>query len=233
VTPGPSLEELINTVRSDAGSDDELALLAAASQTVADMEKVGDAVLGHFVDQCRRSGRSWSEISGALGVTKQAAHRRFSFAAPTFERFTERARSAMRAAAEDARGLGHNYVGTEHVLLGLFEPARGIAALVLGDLGITRQEIEDRVVEIVPRKQPIAATAKLPHTPRVVASLECALDEALALGHNYIGTEHLLLGVLGAEESLATRVLAERGVTRDDVRARVVEKLSGYTQAEQ
>src|SRR6266702_5897109 len=101
MTPGPSLQELISTVRVDAASDDVLDQLVTASRTVAELEEVADAALAHFVDQCRRSGRSWSEISGALGVTKQAAHKRFSFATPPMlERLTPRARSALAAAAE-------------------------------------------------------------------------------------------------------------------------------------
>jgi hypothetical protein len=86
VTPAPGLQELIATVERDAASRDPLDLLTTASSTVARLEEVGDAVLGHFVDRCRRQGHSWSEISAALGVSKQAAHKRFSFPAPTLER---------------------------------------------------------------------------------------------------------------------------------------------------
>lgn len=86
MTPAPGLQELIATVERDAASRDPLDLLTTASSTVARLEEVGDAVLGHFVDRCRRQGHSWSEISAALGVSKQAAHKRFSFPAPTLER---------------------------------------------------------------------------------------------------------------------------------------------------
>ncbi len=151
MTPAPSLQELITTVRADTESDDVLAELATAATTVAQVEEVADALLAHFVDQCRRNGRSWSEISGALSVTKQAAHKRFSSPAPTLERFTERARSAVRAASEEARLLGHNYIGTEHLLLGLFEPSGGLAAQVLDEAGITRIRVEERVLIVVPR----------------------------------------------------------------------------------
>src|SRR5499427_794946 len=106
MTPGPTATELIAAVEADAASDDALDQLSAASQTVADLEDVADAALSHFVDQCRRSGRSWSEISKALGVTKQAVHKRFSFS-PTFERFTLRAKGALEGAADAARSLGH------------------------------------------------------------------------------------------------------------------------------
>src|SRR5471032_979280 len=116
MTPAPGLQDLIETVRADASSGDPLEQLAVASTTVAELEAVGDAVLSHFVDQCRRNGRSWSEISAALGVSKQAAHKRFSLATASLERWTPRAQSALRAAAGEARQLGHGYVGTEHLL---------------------------------------------------------------------------------------------------------------------
>src|SRR3954471_15618505 len=115
MTPAPTLQELIEVVERDAPSAELLDLLANASSTVAELEEVGDAVLGHFVDRCRRGGHSWTEISGALGVTKQAAHKRFSFPSPTLERFTDRARRAVDAASGSALGLGHNFVGTEHL----------------------------------------------------------------------------------------------------------------------
>src|SRR5262245_54514394 len=119
MTPGPTLQELIATVEADAASTDDLVRLEAAARVAADLEDVADGTLTHFVDQCRRNGRSWAEISRSLGVTKQAVHKRFSVT-PSFDRFTLRAKGALEGAAASARRLGHNYVGTEHVLLGLF-----------------------------------------------------------------------------------------------------------------
>src|ERR1700691_6721167 len=114
MTPAPTLEELIDGVRADSSADDVLAQLSQASKTVSDLEQVGDALLGHFVDQCRRSGHSWSEISGSLGVSKQAAHKRFTFDSPSFERFTERARTVLSDSEREAHRLGHGFVGTAH-----------------------------------------------------------------------------------------------------------------------
>src|SRR5580704_12040280 len=122
MTPAPSLQALIETVRADAGDGDALAQLAQASRTVGDLEELSDALLGHFVDRCRHAGHSWSEISSALGVSKQAAHKRFSPGAPTFERFTQRARSVLLGAAGEAHAGGAPSVGTEHLLLALFRP---------------------------------------------------------------------------------------------------------------
>jgi hypothetical protein len=227
MTPGPSLEEMIATVRADATSDDPRDQLAAASQAVAELEAVADAVLAHFVDQCRRSGRSWSEISAALGVSKQAAHKRFSLVTSPLERFTPRARSAMEAAAEAARGLGHGYIGTEHLLLGLFEPAGGIAARVLDETGITRGKVKDEILAASPRAT--SGNADPPFTPRAVAAIERAVTEALGLGHNYVGTEHLLLALFGEAEDLSAKVLTDLGARYGDYKARIIQKLSGYT----
>jgi hypothetical protein len=227
MTPGPSLEAMIATVRADAASDDALDQLAAASRTVAELEEVSDATLAHFVDQCRRTGRSWSDISKALGVTKQAAHKRFSLATTTLERFTPRARAALRAAADEARSLGHGYIGTEHLLLGLFTPAESLAAQVLDEARITHADVEQRVLYVSARGSFIAETDP-PFTPRAAECIERAVAEALRLGHNYVGTEHLLLALFADTESLAASILTDLAATYDDFRDRVIEKLSGY-----
>src|SRR5690606_10095560 len=144
-------------------SDDPLDQLATAAATVADLSEVGDAVLGYHVDRARHAGASWTAISAALGVSKQAAHKRFAAATrpPGLDRFTDRARRVLSSATEVARGLGHAYVGTEHLLLALYtdpvapvgprgEPGRvggGLAAQVLRELGLDRQTAQARVVD--------------------------------------------------------------------------------------
>ena len=164
MTPGPSREELIATIRNDAASADPIAQLATASQTVAELEEVIDAALAHFVEQCRTSGRSWSEISKALGVTKQAAHKRFSTVTTTLERFTQRARRLLPGAVSEAQELGHIYVGTEHILLALIADADCLAANVLTDLNITRAAIEHDLLAVTPRGE--AKVDAPPFTPR-------------------------------------------------------------------
>ena len=222
MTPAPTLQDLIETVQRDAASADPLDLLATASSTVAQLEEVGDAVLGHFVDRCRRHGHSWTEISGALGVTKQAAHKRFSFPAPTLERFTERARRAVDAAAVAASELRHNFVGTEHLLLGLFAQPEGLAARALAEVGVDRAAVEAKVLEVVPRGGEPMLDNPL-YTPRASLALQGALEEALRLGHNYIGTEHILLGLMRDRDALSARALKELGVSVESVRSRLVE----------
>jgi len=222
MTPGPTLQDLIDGVRADAQDEDALVQLSEASRTVADLEATSDALLGHFVDQCRRSGRSWSQISGALGVSKQAAHKRFSLDVPNFERFTDRARSVLAQAEGEAQRLGHGFVGTEHLLLAVFDIADGLAARLLGENDITKSIVEGQVVA---RIKPGAKTEerKLPFTPRAKAAVQNAVHEALQLGHNYVGTEHLLLGLFADGESVAAKVLIELGISHDAIRAQLLE----------
>jgi Clp amino terminal domain, pathogenicity island component len=224
MAPTPSLQELIEVVQADAPGEDPLLQLSCASKTVTELEQTGDALLGHFVDQCRRSGRSWSEISGALGVSKQAAHKRFTFDVPIFERFTDRARAVLEQSEVEAHRLGHAFVGTEHLLLALFESFDGVAAQVLGEVGITKSATETQVLNLVKRGSE-SNEGKLAFTPRAKATLRSAVVEALQLGHNYVGTEHLLLGVLKDENSVAAVVLARLGITYDIIRARITATL--------
>jgi hypothetical protein len=225
MAPAPGLQELIDTVEGDTASRDPLDLLTTASSTVAQLEAVGDAVLGHFVDRCRRHGHSWSEISAAIGVSKQAAHKRFSFPAPSLERVTERARRTIDAAAVAARSLGHNYVGTEHLLLGLFAEPEALAAKALAEAGIDRTAVEAKVLEVVPR-QAESLLENPPYIPQASLALQGALAEALRLGHNYIGTEHILLALLRGRDTLAARILAELGAGREAIEPRLVEMIT-------
>jgi Clp amino terminal domain, pathogenicity island component len=228
MTPSPTLQALIDAVKADASGEDPLIRLSQASKTVNDLEQVGDALLGHFVDQCRRSGRSWSEISTALGVSKQAAHKRFTFEAPTFERFTERARSVLSQSEIEAHRLGHGFVGTEHILLALFEVPGSLALMVLDQLGIAKSTVDEKVVELI-KGATASQEGKLPLTPRAKAVLRSAFEESQQLGHNYIGTEHLLLGLFADEDSIAGKVLQDLGISEGMARDRALELLAGYS----
>jgi hypothetical protein len=227
MTPSPTLQALIDGVKADAPGDEPLLQLSQASKTVSDLEQVGDALLGHFVDRCRRSGHSWSEISGALGVSKQAAHKRFTFDAPTFERFTDRARMVLSQSQKEAHRLGHGFIGTEHILLALIGVTDGLAFRALDEAGISKSMVEDHVLELIKRATP-SEEGKLPFTPRAKAVLRSAMEVALQLGHNYIGTEHLLLGLFSDEESVAARVLRDLGADYDIIRDRILGILAGY-----
>ena len=142
-----------------------------------------------------------------------------------FERFTERARQVVVLAQEEARSLSHNYIGTEHILLGLLREEQGLAARALAALGITLAEVRAQVTRIVGSGEEVTS-GQIPFTPRAKKVLELALREALDLGHNYIGTEHILLGLVRENEGVAARVLLDRGVDAETVRCAVRELLS-------
>ncbi|HLF43105.1 MAG TPA: Clp protease N-terminal domain-containing protein, partial [Acidimicrobiia bacterium] len=137
-----------------------------------------------------------------------------------FERFTDRARRVVVLAQEEARHLNHNYIGTEHILLGLLNEGEGIAAQALESLDIDLASVRDEVVKIIGQGQQ-SPSGHIPFTPRAKKVLELSLREALQLGHNYIGTEHILLGLLREEEGLAARVLESLDITVEEVRAQV------------
>jgi hypothetical protein len=222
MTPGPDLQQLIDTIRADAGSDDVLHQLGIAASTINDLTSTSDAALGYFVDQARGAGKSWVEISGVLGVSKQAVHKRFADTAkPSFERFTARTRAVMEAAPGIARDHNHSFVGTEHLLLALYTQPDGVAGKVLIDRGLTEQAVADAVQAIAPdgsADQRPADDVVLPMTPRAVSVLKYTLDEALGLGHNYIGTEHLLLSLYHHPGGVAAQVLQQLGLDEDAAR---------------
>src|SRR5205814_2560223 len=143
-----------------------------------------------------------------------------------FERFTDRARRVVVLAQEEARMLNHNYIGTEHILLGLIHEGEGVAAKALESLGISLEAVRQQVEEIIGQGQQ-APSGHIPFTPRAKKVLELSLREALQLGHNYIGTEHLLLGLVREGEGVAAQVLGKLGAELDDVRAVVMTTLSG------
>jgi ATP-dependent Clp protease ATP-binding subunit ClpC len=144
-----------------------------------------------------------------------------------FERFTDRARRVVVLAQEEARMLSHNYIGTEHILLGLIHEGDGIAAKALESLGISLEAVRAQVEEIIGQGQQ-APTGHIPFTPRAKKVLELSLREALQLGHNYIGTEHILLGLIREGEGVAAQVLQKLGADLNRVRQQVIQLLSGY-----
>jgi ATP-dependent Clp protease ATP-binding subunit ClpC len=148
-------------------------------------------------------------------------------APPMFERFTDRARRVVVLAQEEARMLNHNYIGTEHILLGLIHEGEGVAAKGLESLGISLEGVRAQVEEIIGQGQQ-APSGHIPFTPRAKKVLELSLREALQLGHNYIGTEHILLGLIREGEGVAAQVLVKLGADLNRVRQQVIQLLSGY-----
>jgi ATP-dependent Clp protease ATP-binding subunit ClpA len=253
MTPPPTLQELIEIVRQDARSDRPLDQLVVAAAAAAQLEDTTDALLGYFVDRCRRDGRSWTEISSALGVTKQAVHKRFAPAlAPhiaaatpdsTFERFTDRARHVIAASQQAAASLGAGRVGAEHLLLGLFSEPTGIAGRVLTAMNVTEDSVraaltsrralgpDDGQDGADSAASDLAAddTDRAPAAPNFTddgkRALRDALAEALKFGHDYIGTEHILLGLYGNADSTAAWILLEAGALEATARAHITDML--------
>lgn len=145
-----------------------------------------------------------------------------------FERFTDRARRVTVLAQEEAKELNHNYIGTEHLLLGMIREGEGVAAKALESLGISLEAVRDQVEDII-GKGSQTTMDHIPFTPRAKKALELSLREALQLGHSYIGTEHILLGVIREGEGVAAQVLVKLGADLNRVRQQIIQLLAGYT----
>ena len=144
-----------------------------------------------------------------------------------FERFTDRARRVVVLAQNEARMLNHNYIGTEHILLGLLHEGEGVAAKALESLGISLDAVRQQVEEIIGQGQQ-APSGHIPFTPRAKKVLELSLRESLQLGHNYIGTEHILLGLIREGDGVAAQVLVRLGADLNRVRQQVIQLLHGH-----
>ena len=216
---------------------DALEQLRAATALAAELSSVGDEVVNHFVEKARGSGHSWSEIGQVLGMTKQAAQQRFrlrwfdrltgSRSVP-WMRYSDRARNVVKNAVGAALSLNHNYVGTEHLLLALLLEKNSVGEKALRSLDVTassvRRSLEER---IDPADVPVAGPP--PCTPLATEALRGARDEARSLGHNYVGTEHLLLALTRLRKGLATEILREKGVTLHEARRSVVSLLTHHS----
>src|SRR5919201_1481217 len=141
-----------------------------------------------------------------------------------FDRFTERARHVVVFAQDEAREFRHNYIGTEHVLLGLLRDEEGVAARVLESLHVTLDDVRTQVARAVGQGEEVT-TGQIPFTPRAKKVLELAMREALSLGHNYIGTEHVLLGIARENHGVAARILLDLGADAETIRNTVIEML--------
>ena len=218
--PLPRLDDLISLVRAQHPDGDPLAHLSDAVLVGEQLGDLADHLVGHFVDQARRGGASWTDIGRSMGVTKQAAQQRFvprsSPDVPelgNWARFTDRARSAIAGAQEQARATGHGQIQPGHILLGLLPDADSVATRV-----VARQAGIDAVRQAVLDALGTGGTGgevpgeQLPFSAESRKLLALTLREALRLGHNYIGTEHVLLGLLHDESTLGT-VLAGVNIT--------------------
>jgi Clp amino terminal domain, pathogenicity island component len=244
--PPVRLDELISHVRSQEGT--ALDHVSAAVGISDHLGELADHLVGHFVDQARKAGASWTEIGRSMGVTKQAAQKRFvpkasgwgellSGVFPAdpvkFSRFTDRSRRSVIAARQEAIRRHHDRVLPEHLVLGMLHEQEGIAARAISALGVTQEAARTALGAALPPATPGEATpGHIPFDSRAMKVLELTLREALALGHNYIGTEHILLGVLEEEESAGGGTLADLGITKERALAWVVPVLEQMAEAE-
>ncbi|HVV75744.1 MAG TPA: Clp protease N-terminal domain-containing protein [Mycobacteriales bacterium] len=222
------LDDLIEHVIAQHPDGDVLQHLSDAVETSGRVGEIADHLIGHFVDQARRSGASWTEIGANMGVTKQAAQKRFVMARPwtvpedldfpdrgPLSRFTIRARNAVATGKQQAAVLGQGEVTNSHVLLGLISEPEGLAALaIVAGTGLELDKARDAILA-TQKKSSRKARSAVRFSREAKKTLELALRQALRMGHNYIGTEHLLLGVLQQDQDPATAVLAKLGMTYD------------------
>jgi Clp amino terminal domain, pathogenicity island component len=230
----PSLDELIDYVHTVTPDGDALAQLAEAMEIGRRLNEHGDHLIGHFVDQARRSGASWTAIGENMGVSKQAAQQRFvpgpsdeprATDATLFQRFTPRARQSIVAAQTAAIELRAEFIDTEHLLLGLLTQPKGLAARALVAQGVSAEAVREAVAAAVEPATEEPRT-QVPFSPRGKKVIQLSVREALYLGHNYVGTEHLLLALF-SEDGVAAAVLRELGATDGGVREWVTAALSG------
>jgi Clp amino terminal domain, pathogenicity island component len=231
------LDDLIDYVKGQHPGGDPLQDLEHAMSLASHLGEVADHLIGHFVDQARRAGASWTDIGQHMGVSKQAAQKRFVSKSPEgldynldagFGRFTPRARKAVAAAQDEARKGKYAALEPEHLVLGLLGQPDTLAARAFTDLGVSAEAIRTAVTTRGTEKK--AARGHMPISPAANTVLQHVLGEALRLGHNYVGTEHILLGVLSDDQAPAARALIGLGVSHDAVEQWVVATLAQYQQ---
>jgi ATP-dependent Clp protease ATP-binding subunit ClpA len=232
------LDNLISYVRKMHEGAGPLDNLADAVRVAATLDEQADALIGYFVDQARRSGAPWSEIGASMGVSKQAVQKRFVTRADVqdlapegklFERFTERARHVVAAARRIATASKSDGTNADHLAVALLTQPEGIAARIIHEAGITDEQLL-AVFEIDPKAFADAADiipGEVPFDDESKLALREALRVALRLGHNYIGTEHILLGILQLDGEQAQK-LVNLGLTLEIAEAKVAEAIARF-----
>jgi hypothetical protein len=229
------LDDLIQAIKK--AHTDALDQLTDAVIAADHLGEVADHLIGHFVDQARRSGASWTDIGRSMGVSKQAAQKRFVPKATDagaldpnagFGRFTPRARNVVMASQEEARASGSPEISPAHLVLGLLAEPEGLAARVIVGRGVTPEALREAVGAVLP--PPTDQVPDLiPYDARGKKALELTFREALRLGHNYIGTEHILLALLEQEDGAG--VLTSLGLEKAEVEADLATALAAAVSA--
>ncbi|MFH9808299.1 Clp protease N-terminal domain-containing protein [Streptomyces olivaceus] len=235
ITSSVRLDELITAIKKAHG--EPLEQLQDAVIAGEHLGEVADHLIGHFVDQARRSGASWTDIGRSMGVTRQAAQKRFVpkesadlDASQGFSRYTPRARNAVMAAHHAAKTAGNAEGLPEHLVLGLITEREGLSAKAIADQGVSLDAIREAAASALP---PAAAEVPelVPYGPAAKKVLELTFREALRLGHNYIGTEHLLLALL--EHEHGEGVLSGLGLDKEAAEHYVTEAVAQFVQVAQ
>jgi ATP-dependent Clp protease ATP-binding subunit ClpA len=223
------LDDLIGVIKQV--HTEPLEQLTDAVLAAETLGEVADHLIGHVVDQARKSGASWTEIGKCMGVTKQAAQKRFVAKFDTaldpeagFSRFTPRARNVVVGAQNRAHGAGNNEIGPDHLLLALFADPDGLAAKLLAGQGIEADALHEAIT-LPPRVDDMPAL--IPFDGKARKALELTFRQALRLGHNYVGTEHILLALYEAEDDDGT--LHQLGVDTERFERELVTALESYT----
>jgi hypothetical protein len=233
ITNTVRLDDLIRAIKTV--HEDTLDQLSDAVLAADHLGEVADHLIGHFVDQARRSGASWTDIGKAMGVSKQAAQKRFVpkntveiDMSQGFNRFTPRARNVVVAAQNAARESGHAEIKPEHLVLGLLSEPDAIAARTLVALGVSLDSVRESATGRLPEPAE-SVPALIPFDAHVRKALELTFREALRLGHNYIGTEHILLALLEQEDSEGT--LRSLGLDKDAAETTIVAAVEAIARA--
>jgi hypothetical protein len=233
-----SLDDLIDAVLAEHPDGDELQHLSDAVELAAHLGEVADHLIGHFVDEARQSGASWTDIGAHMGVTKQAAQKRFvpresddlDFSSGgRLSRFTPRARNVISVARDEAQKRGTMNVGNEHIVLGLISEPDGLAAQAIVAQGVQLDAVRSAVENALGTPGKPKRVVRFGRGPK--RTLVLALREALHLGHNYIGTEHILLGVLRNDDDPAAALLEGLGLRRDPTAEWLVAEIDRIRQA--
>ncbi len=234
LNPKVRLDDLIDAITEV--HDDPLEQLTDAVVAAQHLGEVADHLIGHFVDRARRSGASWTDIGSSMGVTRQAAQKRFVPKASTspveldpsqgFSRFTQRARNVAAAAHNAARASGSSEIGLGHLILGLLDEPDSLGVALLVGQGTTIDLIREAAEAVLPASNE-AGPDLVPYDSTSRKVLELTFREALRLGHNYIGTEHLVLALLENEDG--DGVLSGLGVDKSTIEQHLVEALAAIS----
>ncbi|MFC8968646.1 Clp protease N-terminal domain-containing protein [Streptomyces sp. NPDC057094] len=216
---GISLADLIARLDEELPEADQLARVSEARLRAQTLSDLGDQLIDHYVSKAKQTGASWTEIGDAIGVSKQAAQQRH--APGPFERYTNLNRHSIVLAQEAARTHKHDFIGTEHLLLGLLGEPRSLAyGMLIAKTG-SEQRVRDAVAEAMPPVGEKALRGHIAFRPESKEAIDEARRASADLGHDRVGTEHTLLGLIRTEGSPAARILRSLGFTPDELRATV------------